>query len=213
MESRVKMNRDIYMKSLRARLSKLPREDLEMAMDYFREYFEEAGPENEAQAIEDLGTPRQAADQIIMDLAVKNSEEFPKAEVKRSFSAVWIGILAVFAAPIALPLAFALVAVAGSLGLAVVLVMASLVIAGAAVTAGGVVSVILGAVMIFQSPANAVATMGAGFFCTGIGLLVCPATVALTKKCMQLFVKLFAGMIKGLTKHKKGGDGNNEEKQ
>lgn len=213
MESRVKMNRDIYMKSLRARLSKLPREDLEMAMDYFREYFEEAGPENEAQAIEDLGTPRQAADQIIMDLAVKNSEEFPKAEVKRSFTAVWIGILAVFAAPIALPLAFALVAVAGSLGLAAVLVMASLVLAGAAVTAGGVVSVILGTVMIFQSPANAVATMGAGFFCTGIGLLACPAAVALTKKCMQLFVKLFAGMIKGFIKHKKGGDGNNEEKQ
>ena len=37
-------------------------------MDYFSEYFEEAGPENEAQVIAELGTPKEAARDIISRL-------------------------------------------------------------------------------------------------------------------------------------------------
>lgn len=207
MESRVKMNREIYMKSLRSRLSKLPKEDLDMAMEYFREYFEEAGPENEAQAIEDLGTPQQAAEQIIMDLAAKNSEEASKADVKRSFSAVWIGILAVFAAPIALPLAFALVVVVGSVGLALAAVFASLVLAGAVIVAAAAVTIVLGAIMIFQSPANAAATMGAGFLCMGVGLVICPFAISLTKGCMQLLVRIFGKMVKRFARRTTNAEG------
>ncbi len=206
MESRVKMNREIYMRSLQDRLSKLPREDREMAMEYFREYFDEAGPENETQAIEDLGTPKEAAEQIIMNMAVKNSEEISgKSEgagVKRSFRAVWIGILAVFAAPIALPLALAAVVVVISVGIAVVSVLASLVVAGAAVLAAGVVTVILGAMMIFQSPANAVATMGTGFLCTGLGVLICPMVLDFTKRSAHFLVKIFGKMVMKFTKKK-----------
>lgn len=206
MESRVKMNREIYMKSLRDKLSKLPKEDLDMAMEYFREYFDEAGPENEAQAIEDLGTPQQAAEQIIMDLAAKNMEELPKADVKRSFSAVWIGILAVFAAPIALPLALAAVAVVGSIGISVVAVLASLAVAAVSVIAAGAGTGILGAIMIFRSPANAVATIGAGFLCMGIGLAICPLAINLTKGSMQILVRIFGKMAKRFSRRKAKGN-------
>ena len=100
------MNRNEYMKRLGYRLRRLPKEDFDRAMEYFTEYFEEAGPENEQQAIEDLGAPEAAADQIVRDMAFENARE-KNTSVKRGFSTVWIGILAIFAAPVGLPLAFA----------------------------------------------------------------------------------------------------------
>ena len=45
------MNKDAYMEALAVQLRKLPREDYVRAMEYFEEYFDEAGPENEQQAI------------------------------------------------------------------------------------------------------------------------------------------------------------------
>ena len=53
------MNKSEYMKILTHELRRLPKEDYYRAVDYFEEYFAEAGPENEDQAppkekIEDL---------------------------------------------------------------------------------------------------------------------------------------------------------------
>ena len=76
------MNREEYMKLLQHRLRRLPKEDYNRAIAYFIEYFEEAGPEREAQAIEDLGSPELAADQIIRDFAVENADG-PAKNVKK----------------------------------------------------------------------------------------------------------------------------------
>ena len=51
------MNRTEYMNALEKRLRILPKENFNEAMDYFTEYFEDAGPEREQQAIQDLGSP------------------------------------------------------------------------------------------------------------------------------------------------------------
>ena len=72
------MTRTEYMRRLSVRLKHLPREDFDRAMEYFQEYFDEAGAEKEQQAIQDLGDPQSAAEQIIMDLAVKNTENRPE---------------------------------------------------------------------------------------------------------------------------------------
>ena len=45
------MTRTEYLAQLDKYLKKLPRHDYQEAMDYFVEYFDEAGPENEAQVI------------------------------------------------------------------------------------------------------------------------------------------------------------------
>lgn len=113
------MTREEYMRRLEHRLRRLPKEDYNKAVSYFTEYFEDAGPDNEAQAIEDLGEPEMAADQIVREFAMENAKE-PVKTVKRSFSAVWIGVLAVFAAPVALPLALAFGAVCLAFALVVI---------------------------------------------------------------------------------------------
>jgi uncharacterized membrane protein len=67
-------------------------------MEYFEEYFEEAGGGREVQAMEDLGTPKEAAAQIIRDMALRHAQE-PNENVRKGMSAVWVGILAVCATP------------------------------------------------------------------------------------------------------------------
>ena len=78
------MTKSEYMKKLSYSLRRLPKEDFNQAIDYFEEYFAEAGEENEQQAIEDLGSPEDAAKELIMNLAEKNMEQPPKT-VKHSF--------------------------------------------------------------------------------------------------------------------------------
>ena len=52
------MNRTEYLKQLDKYLKRLPAEDYQNAMEYFTEYFDEAGPEGEEQVIRELGTPK-----------------------------------------------------------------------------------------------------------------------------------------------------------
>ena len=66
------MTRTEYLNQLKHYLKRLPHTDYEEAMDYFKEYFEEAGPENEAQVIQDLGNPKEAAYEILSQLLKKN---------------------------------------------------------------------------------------------------------------------------------------------
>lgn len=48
------MTRTEYIAKLTKYLRKLPQQDYEEAIEYFMEYFEEAGPENEARVIAEL---------------------------------------------------------------------------------------------------------------------------------------------------------------
>ena len=61
------MNRTEYMAALRRALSVLPEEERASALRYYEEYFDDAGPENEAKVIADLGAPDKVAAQILAD--------------------------------------------------------------------------------------------------------------------------------------------------
>ena len=68
------MTKSEYMKKLSYSLRRLPKEDFNQAIDYFEEYFAEAGEENEQQAIEDLGSPEDAAKELA---TMKDSALYP----------------------------------------------------------------------------------------------------------------------------------------
>ena len=62
------MTRKEYMEQLKKYLKRLPKEDYENAIEYFSEYFDEAGPENEQQVMEELGQPKEAARELLLNL-------------------------------------------------------------------------------------------------------------------------------------------------
>lgn len=144
------MTKKEYMKKLAYQLRRLPKEDFDKAMDYFEEYFEDAGIENEQKAIEDLGAPEEAASALILDLAQENAVKPPKT-MKRRFSALWIAILALFAAPIALPLALGILAVIGAVILGILAVVGGILISALAAIAGSVLGIIGGIAIIPQT--------------------------------------------------------------
>lgn len=96
------MTRTEYLAQLDHYLKKLPAKDYQEAMDYFTEYFDEVGPEGEAAAMAELGSPKEAAHEIIINLLDKKIEE--DSSVKNSKQIVQIAILSILAAPLAIPL-------------------------------------------------------------------------------------------------------------
>lgn len=195
------MTKNEYMKTLAYSLRHLPKEDFHQAMDYFEEYFADAGPENEQKAIEDLGMPEEAAKELILNLAVKNVEEPPKT-VKHSFKAVWVGLLAICAAPIALPLAFCLVAVIAALIFAILCVLGGILISAFAVIAAAVIGLIGGIALLFTSFANGIATLGFSLLCAGGGILFSYVIFYLCKWFLQKSAQFLGRIIKkGGRKH------------
>ena len=100
------MTRTEYLAQLDNYLKKLPAKDYQEAMDYFTEYFDEVGPEGEAAAIAELGNPKEAAHEIIINLLDKKVEEDSQdaGSVKNSKQIIQIAILSILAAPLAIPL-------------------------------------------------------------------------------------------------------------
>ena len=123
------MNKTEFLAELKRCLRKLPYEEVENAISYYSEYFDDAGAENERRVIEELGSPSELAAKIMADYAIKDMEASPKS-ARKGISAIWFIILAIFASPIALPIALAFAIVA----FALVVVAFALIFAFAVVT-------------------------------------------------------------------------------
>lgn len=76
------MNRAEFMKILRSELRRLPEDERNSALEYYEEYFDEAGPQKEQQVLENLGNPKKIAGQIKADYAMQqlDQEEMPTAK-------------------------------------------------------------------------------------------------------------------------------------
>lgn len=69
------MTRTEYMEQLEKYLKKLPHKEYFEAINFFNEYFDEAGPEREADIIEELGSPKEAASELINNILNKQIQE------------------------------------------------------------------------------------------------------------------------------------------
>lgn len=66
------MNRKEFLRQLEQLLGDIPENERREAMEYYQNYFEDAGPENEAKIIEELGSPEKVATSIKKDLFGEN---------------------------------------------------------------------------------------------------------------------------------------------
>ena len=70
------MNKNEFLSQLEGLLSDIPESERREAMEYYRNYFEDAGPEKEAQIIEELGSPQEVASSIKRNLFGEGFEEY-----------------------------------------------------------------------------------------------------------------------------------------
>lgn len=218
------MTRTEYLAALEKELRQLPKKDFQEAMDYFTEYFDEAGPENEADLMAELGTPQEAASDILANVIGK--EDFQSNKFfKRPRSGKEIALLVtliLMASPVLLLIAaiilailfalfIVLVCLAGFI-IAMIIFIACILLFGflLAIAAVIIAFVTLGeSLTIFNSSWPAM-TMGFGGFFAAIGggILTFLISLYLTKlygKGLMAFGKWLSTKLKNLwNKHRWG---------
>ncbi|MFS1663591.1 DUF1700 domain-containing protein [Streptococcus sp. zg-JUN1979] len=180
------MTKTEYLEALSHHLRKLPQADYQEAMAYFTEYFDEAGPDQEATLIKELGSPQEAAKDIIHNILGESITSKQKASQKRSSAQLLgIAILAILAAPMGI--------------LIFITLLGMLLTALAVLVTGAILAIILiavGGFYLFDSfsllnqvslPAAGLG-FGGGLAALGIGLLGVFIVIELTRLCSYLIL-------------------------
>lgn len=205
------MNAYEYLQALRAALAVLPDDEIDSAMRYYEDYFLDAGDENAAQVIEQLGPPEQVAEAILRDytgVARRRPERFEE-EKAQTVDGVPLGrdgkpltrkkginpwmlacivLLALIFGPVA-------ITVIGAIILAVVgliIGVAACVVAVPAATLIGGGALVLFSFLLWATPASALATLGAGLAVGAVGLLL---VLLVIKLCILFVPPIIRGLV------------------
>ena len=205
------MNAYEYLQALRAALAVLPDDEIDSAMRYYEDYFLDAGDENAAQVIEQLGPPEQVAEAILRDytgVARRRPERFeeekaqtvdgvplgrdgkplPRKKGINPWMLACIVLLALIFGPVA-------VAVIGAIIVAVVglvIGIAACVVAVPAATLIGGGALVLFSFLLWATPASALATLGAGLTVGAVGLLL---VLLVIKLCILFVPPIIRGLV------------------
>ena len=189
------MTRTEYIAKLTKYLRKLPQQDYEEAIEYFMEYFEDAGPENEARVIAELGTPKEAAHEVISRLLEEKIVE-DKSSLRNKTTILWIAILAVLASPVALPILLFFLAMIMTL----LMIIFAVLVTALALTFALLIS---GVYTFFTSFSLLSVSLASTLFGGGLGLLMFGGALLLlliSFEICKLIVKLITLLIKWLIK-------------
>lgn len=199
------MNRSEFFIKLEQGLAKVSKEERDAALDYYNEYFDDAGPENEQKVLEEIGSPMQIAARIKADSAVRRLDEESRPSVKKGISAIWLVILAILAAPIALPIAIT----AAALGIGLLAVLIGIVIALIACVVaffiGGIAVLVSGIAIMATSIPTAIFAIGLGLLALGGSILI---GILVLLAARGIFGSVAKGMNRQLRKKSKGDDIN-----
>lgn len=188
------MNSAQYLDELRRQLRGLPQEEIDRCVGYYEEYFADAGPDQEPEAVERLGAPAQIAAQLKADWAVKSVEEQPKDKPGHGLKTLWTVLLALLAAPVGLPLAAAAFCVILALVLVVLAVIISLFAAFFAVALAGVAVLVAGVVVAPVHGPTGLFCAGAGLVLAGLGGLGLMGSVALSQASVRGLIHMTDAM-------------------
>lgn len=199
------MTKEQFLFQLEQRLLDIPEDERAEAMGYYRDYFDDAGEENEEQVIAELGSPDKVASSIKDGLRGKRSEgatvgqppqmrgayDSGKRTDKRS---KWILIL--LAAVITFPVWIGAVGVLFGVLVAVLVTAIALVVVDIVLTIagiiGGIVCLATGMVRLFTGGlVSGLMMFGAGLLLIALG---CLCLVVLLLLCGKLFPWMLNGI-------------------
>lgn len=194
------MNRKEFLKQLEELLSDIPEAERRDAMNYYQNYFDDAGVEQEQTILEELGSPEKVAESIKRDLFGENYDAYVKAkqEKQQRENRTLRNILIVVALVLTFPIWIGLVALAfgilvtvfaGLFGVAVavIAVVAACLFAGVAVTVIGMIKAVAG------FPAVGLIVIAGGLLVFMIGIL---GVVAL----VWIFGRIFPWLIRAIVR-------------
>lgn len=212
------MNRAQFMEQLKRLLSDISEAERNEALDYYESYFDDAGAENEASVIRELGSPGKVAAIIKADLKESNdsyaeytergyedsrtrepgqmpqtrrnrAERGYRAEKMRSSRLILAVILLVFLSP------FIIGAAGGALGVIAVIALLPFILVfaagagGLALVIGAIVCVVMGIGLCGATPAAGMLTIGVGCLLLALGILFCVLAVWLVGRVLPKLLR------------------------
>lgn len=204
------MNRKEFLKQLEELLNDIPEAERRDAMNYYQNYFDDAGVEQEQTIIEELGSPEKVAESIKRDLFGENYDAYVKAKQEKQQETIekqqrenrtLRNILIVVALVLTFPIWIGLVAAAfgilvaifaGLFGVAVavIAVVAACLIVGIAITIIGIIHAVTG------FPAVGLIVIAGGLLVFAIGILGVIALVWIIGKVFPWLVRAIVRLCK-----------------
>lgn len=216
------MNRIEFMSELEMLLKDIPTEERAEAIQYYRDYFEDAGIENEAQIIAELGSPQRVAQTIKEGLRGRNDEsseyretgytdtrfesrddlvnrynysESGQKQAPKTNNLLKIFLIAaivIVAAPVILPVAIGILATVFALVISGFAILGSFLLVAFCIAISGIIVSVFGIAEMFATPGLGLIICGVGLLLTVLGAI---GTVLLFKLCMIVFPALFRGIV------------------
>lgn len=214
------MRKEEYLQRLEMLLSDVPAEDRKEAIQFYRDYLEDAGDQVE-EVLQSLGTPEQLAESILNDLennggtaTIRNEIEVREVAGERTDKDTyktykrerkaykrgkltfgqWVVfiILLLCAAPVIVPVCGGLLSVLIGLAVAVLAVIFGVGAAGVALVIAAIVVIVVALAKMVLSPLSSLVMVGGGLLMVGIGLIGMAAAIWVICK---LVPAIFVGTI------------------
>lgn len=200
------MNKDAYLNELKRCLSSLPKEEIDDAISYCEEYFEEA--EEEAQAIQDLGNPSKFAAQIKADFTIRSQPLMENEKGIKKQRSMWKTLITIFLGIMALPVAFPFLLVFGGLSLAGLILIGVFIFVGFLLafifSFSGIAVFIKGITDLSIIPGYGLLNMGLGCIGIGVACLFIAGIYILFSKLLPSIINYFTNLYrkkKGVVNH------------
>lgn len=221
------MSRNDFMKQLEHLLGNLPSAEREAALQYYNDYFDDAGAENEKEVIEALGNPARVAENIKRDLngmseaertknanralvrygdATGNGKDASGEKGKETTSEkislpVWVTVLLlIFGFPFLLAIGCLILSVAIAVAAAYFTVIFSFGAAAVVLLVNLVALVIVGFMCMPLDGVVGVGVIGCGLICGGLGLLCFMLTLAIVGIATPAIWRGIRGLFRKKTK-------------
>ena len=214
------MSRKAFMARLDELLADITEAEKDEALSYYEEYFEDAGPENEEEVIQSLGSPEKVAATIKAGLSENAQEEGEFSEtgytnsyydVKDEVATInkrkglggigtggWILILilCVFALPILGPILLGIAGTIFGVLVAIAAVIFAVLVTGVALVAAAIAMVVAGFATLFMTPIVGIALIGAALLVAGIGILLAILGVWVITKVLPPVIRGLVELIR-----------------
>ncbi len=188
------MNRAEFFSRLNAAMSGFPVTEINRVNEHYNEYWDDAAEagKSEEETASGLDSPEEIAGRVRAEFAFGRAQSSPGP--KSMGQIVLIVVIAVFAAPIALPVAlgfagalFGIVAAIFAVALALACVVLAMLVTGVALVISGVPTVV-------SVPVVGLWMLGGGLLLTGLGLLMGIGCAAIIRLMFRLCARAFRGV-------------------
>lgn len=215
------MSRKEFMERLEKLLWNISDSEREEALQYYNDYFDDAGIENEAEVIKELVSPEQVAQKIKAGLSDADSEyseqgyrdarferkdgelsagasadeKQPKARKKETnfWKVLAIILLCILVAPVILPIFIGIFLVVIGVALGLVVLLAGILVSGLAVLISGIFVIGIGIAQIFAAPAIGIALTGTGCILAALGIVL---SAVILWCCIKAVPWLIRGIVR-----------------